>query len=519
MHAHLTQGLRRAVQVNHNGVATIDGTRRRTWAEVTDRVARFAAGLCHLGIKPDSRVAIYAFNSDRYFELHYAVPWAGGALVPINTRLAQAEVRYILEDSGAELLIVDEACHALMGEAALPASIKTVVYLSDGAVPSGWHGYEELIARHAPAPDADRGDEDLAGIFYTGGSTGQSKGVMLSHGNLVANAVNAVLMIGYDRASVYLHAAPMFHLTDGMSTYSLSMVGGTHVFIPKFDTLDCLSAMDAHGVTNVCLVPTMIGMLLNHPEIARFKLAAMRQIQFGASPMPEATLRRAIEFWPDIKLVHGWGMTEISPLGTLLPHHLRDPRIAGDRLRSCGQAPPNCEVRILDEDDNEVPRGTIGELCIRGPIVMQGYWKKPKETAAALRNGWMHSGDAAYMDEEGFVTIVDRVKDMIISGGENVYSNEVENVISVIPGVAEVAVIGVPDERWGERVHAVIVPRAGAALTEEAIREACRKSIAGYKVPRSMEFRSEPLPLSAAGKVLKRALREPYWQGYQRAVN
>jgi long-chain acyl-CoA synthetase len=519
MSSYLTQGLRRAVQVNRNGIATIDGSRKRTWSEVADRVARFAGALRDLGLQPGARVAIYALNSDRYFELHYAVPWAGGALMPVNMRLAQPEVRYILEDSGADILIIDDACVALLADAPLPSSIKTVIHLGDGAAPRGWHSYEELIARTSPAPDADRHDDDLAGIFYTGGSTGQSKGVMLSHANLVANAVNAILLIGYDKSSVYLHAAPMFHLTDGMSTYSLTMVGGTHAFIPKFDTLECLKALDTHRVTNICLVPTMIGMMLNHPEMGRFKLDALRQIQFGASPMPEATLRRAIEFWPDIKLVHGWGMTEISPLGTMLPHEWRNPKIAGDRLRSCGQSPPNCEVRIVDEADNEVPRGTIGELCIRGPIVMQGYWNKPKETAAALRNGWMHSGDAAYMDEDGFVYIVDRVKDMIISGGENVYSNEVENVISVIPGVAEVAVIGVPDERWGERVHAVVVPRPGAALTEESIRDACRKSIAGYKVPRSIEFRSEPLPLSAAGKVLKRAKREPYWRDQKKEVN
>jgi long-chain acyl-CoA synthetase len=514
MHGYLTQGLRRAVQINRSGTATIFGARRRTWSEILERVQRFAGALRDLGLSAGGRVAILALNSDDYLELHYAVPWAGGALVPINTRLAAAEVRYILDDATPEIIVCDEACRPLL--ASIAPAAKARIDLG-GTPPDGWLGYEEAMARSAPADDAGRRDNDLAGIFYTGGSTGKAKGVMLSHDNLISNAMNAIALVGYDRTSSYLHAAPMFHLADGMATFAMTMVGGTHVMIPKFDAQACLDALARHRVTNVTLVPAMIAMMLDHPQVKSFDLKALRQIQFGASPMPEATLRRAVEAWPDVLLLHGWGMTELAPIGSALPYDLRMPAVAGARMRSCGHGVLNCEVMIIDGEGHEVPRGQVGELVIRGPNVMMGYWNKPEETAAALRNGWLHTGDAATMDDNALITIVDRLKDMIISGGENIYSTEVENAISLFPGVAQVAVIGVPDARWGEVVHAIVVPRAGAALDGEAIRAHCRGLIAGYKVPRSIEIRTTPLPLSGSGKVLKPALREEYQTVRERA--
>jgi long-chain acyl-CoA synthetase len=251
-------------------------------------------------------------------------------------------------------------------------------------------------------------------------------------------------------------------------------------------------------------------MMVEHPEAARFDLSALRQIQFGAAPMPEPVLERAVKLWPEVLFLHGWGMTELAPIGAAMPYDLRRPAVAGARMRSCGHAILNCEVKIVDPDGRELPRGKVGELVIRGPNVMLGYWNKPAETAAALRNGWLHTGDAAAMDEHGFITIVDRLKDMIISGGENIYSTEVENAIAAFPGVSQVAVIGVPHERWGEAVHAIVVPRAEAKLDPDAIRAHCRTLIAGYKIPRSFEIRTRPLPLSGSGKVLKPALREEY---------
>jgi long-chain acyl-CoA synthetase len=516
----LTQGLRRAAQVKPDGVAVIDGPYRYSWSEVRSRVARAAGILRGAGLSNGGRVAILALNSHRYFEIYYAIPWAGGAIVPLNTRLALPELQYILEDSGAEILIVDEnfVSVAKAIRERMPA-LRMLLHVADTPAPKGFADYEALIAATDPVEDAERHGSDLAGIFYTGGSTGKAKGVMLSHDNLVTNAVNGCYMIGYDPSSVYLHAAPMCYLTDGMSTLSITMAAGTHVFIPRFEVETCLDAMTQHGVTNIALVPTMIGMIVNSPGIEARDLSHLQQFMFGSSPITEGTLKRAVELWPNMRFLHGWGMTELSPIGSMIPHHLRDPRIAGDRLKSCGVAPPNVEVIIADDEGHEVPRGTIGEILVRGPIVMQGYWNKPEETAKALRGGWLHTGDAAVMDDEGLIYIVDRLKDMIISGGENVYSTEVENAISVMPEVAEVSVIGIPDPKWGEAVHAIVVPRNGAALTPEAVQAHSRNLIAGYKCPRSVELRNEPLPVSAAGKIQKNVLREPYWRGQDKRVN
>jgi long-chain acyl-CoA synthetase len=520
MGGRLTQGLRRAAQVKPAGVAAIDGAHRYSWSEVMSRVAR-AAGILRDGKLSDGgRVAILALNSHRYFEIYYAIPWAGGAIVPLNTRLALPELQYILEDSGAEILIVDEnfVSVAQAIRERVPA-LRMLLHIADTPAPDGFADYETLIATTEPAADAGRHGSDLAGIFYTGGSTGKAKGVMLTHDNMVTNAVNGCYMIGYDPSSVYLHAAPMCYLTDGMSTLSITMAAGTHVFIPRFEVETCLDAMAQHRVTNIALVPTMISMIVNSPGIEKRDLSNLRQFMFGSSPITEGTLKRAVELWPNMKFLHGWGMTELSPIGSMIPHHLRDPKVSGDKLKSCGVAPPNVEVIIADEDGKEVPRGTIGEILVRGPIVMQGYWNKPEETAAALRGGWLHTGDAAIMDEEGLIFIVDRLKDMIISGGENVYSTEVENAISVMPEIAEVSVIGIPDPKWGEAVHAIVVPRNGASVTAEAVQAHCRNLIAGYKCPRSVELRTEPLPVSAAGKIQKNVLREPYWRGQEKRVN
>lgn len=515
MNERLTQSLKRAAQVRPRDTATICGTRRRTWSECLERVARAAAGLHALGVKDGDRVGILALNSDRYFEAYYAVPWAGAIMLPLNTRLTAMDLEYMLNDSETGVLCVDEAfVHLLPGMRERCPALQHVIYLGDDtALGEGLLGWEDLVARHEPAPDAGRNSQDVAGIFYTGGSTGRPKGVMLSHGNLVSNAVNAIYMIGYDASSIFLHAAPMCHLTDGMSTLAITMAAGTHTFIPKFDALQVLQQIAEHKVTNVTLVPTMIAMLLEVPGIETMPLDSLRQFMFGSAPMPDATLQRAVAIWPGMLFLHGWGMTELSPIGTMLPMSMRKPAIAGDRLRSCGQVMPNLELRVVDADDREVTRGTTGEIVVRGPTVMQGYWKKPAETAAAIRDGWFHTGDAAFMDEDGYVYIVDRLKDMIISGGENIYSTEVENAISLMPGVAEVAVIGIPDDKWGERVHAIVVARDGASLTPEAVQAWAREKVAGYKVPRSVSIRSEPLPLSGAGKVLKSELRAPYWTG------
>ena len=516
----LTQGLRRAVQTRPNGTSTSFAGSRRTWQQTQDRVSRVAGALSALGVRRGERVAILAFNSDRYLELMYALPWLGAVMVPLNTRLAAAEIEYILNDSGAVAMFVDTGMsHHLKALDGRTPALREVVWLDDLAGPEGLLRYEDLTG-YEPLDDAGARDDDLAGLFYTGGTTGRSKGVMLTHTNLVVNALNGVAGMGFDADTAYLHSGAMFHLADGASTFGVTLSGGRHAFVPRFEPMEVLLTIQTEKVTHAQFVPTMINMLVNHARFAEFDIGALSFILYGASPMPEGVLRKAIEVMPDVRLMHGYGMTEASPIVTLLDprYTVLDGPFAG-RLKSCGQAVLACEVRIVDADRLEVPRGTTGELAVRGANVMKGYWNRPAETEAVLEDGWYYSGDGAHMDEEGFVFVVDRLKDMIISGGENVYSAEVENAISTLTGVAEVAVIGVPDERWGERVHAIVVPRQGTMLTADEVIEHCRGQIAGYKCPRSVDFRDRPLPLSGAGKVLKRELREPYWQGFTRGVN
>jgi long-chain acyl-CoA synthetase len=516
----LTQSLRRAAQIKPSGPSTVCASRRRTWNQTLDRVTRVAGALSALGVHRGDRVAILALNSDRYYELMYAIPWIGAVMVPINTRLAAPEIEYVLADSGAVALFIDGAMahHLTDLEGRIPG-VREVVWLDDIASPEGILHFEDLTA-YESADDVGAADDDLAGLFYTGGTTGRSKGVMLTHTNLVVNALNAVAGIGFNADTTYIHCGPMFHLADGASTFGVTMVAGRHTFVARFEPVEVLANIQAEKVTHATLVPTMVNMAVNHPRCAEFNISSLKRVLYGASPMPEGVLRKALQKMPNVEFIHAYGMTEAAPIVTLLePKYTTLEGLRAGRHKSCGQVALSVEIKVVDADRREVPRGTAGELAIRGANIMKGYWNKPAETEAVLEDGWYYSGDGAYMDQDGFVYIVDRLKDMIISGGENVYSAEVENAISLMPGVGEVAVIGVPDERWGERVHAIVVPRQGVALTEDEVMAHCHEQIAGYKCPKSVDFRNSPLPLSGAGKILKRELREPYWKGYTKAVN
>ena len=514
----ITQTLRRAVQINAKGTATIFGERRQTWKHFQERVARQAGALKELEVRRADRVAILSLNSDRYLEYIYGVAWAGAACNPVNIRLAPPEIAYTLEDSGSVVLFIDDAFSRILSALRpLLTAVRHVIFIGDGPCPEGCLEYERLLVQSAPVPDANAGGDDLAGLFYTGGTTGKSKGVMLSHDNIVYNALNVLPALGYDDRSVYLHAAPMFHLADMASTFAVTMGAGTHVAVPRFDVDAVLETIARHRVTHSILVPTMINLLVNSGRIADYDLSSFRRLMYGASPMPEAVLKKAMVLLPGIELAQGYGQTEAAPVITFL-----EPRFhveGGTKLTSAGRPAYGVEVIIVDGQDRELPRGQVGEICARGMNVMQGYWELKEQTAQTLRNGWLHTGDIGYMDEDGFVFIVDRAKDMIISGGENVFSVEVEGAIYELPGVQECAVIGVPSEQWGEAVHAVVVPKPGVSLTAEQVIEHCRQRIAGYKLPRSVSFRGEPLPVSGAGKILKIELRKPYWEGRGRQVS
>ena len=515
----VTQGLRRALQTNSGGTATICGDRERTWAEFADRVVRLAGSLRELGACDGERVAIVALNSDRYLEYYYAVPWAGGIVVPVNIRLAVPEILQVLDDSGASVLVVDDTFAPL-----LPAireksgTVRQVLFAGEGETPPGTVAWEDAAVGD-PVDDAAGASDDVYGLFYTGGTTGRAKGVMLTHGNIVSNAQNVIPPMRYDESTCYLHVAPMFHLADCGSTFAVTMCAGRHAFVPKFDPAATVAAIDRFGVTHVLLIPTMVAMMIAEPAVRSSTLSSLDTILYGASPMPEAVMRAALETFPACGFIQGYGMTELSPLATFLErrYHTFEGPDAG-RLGSAGRAAHTVEVRVVDEHGVEVPRGEIGEILVRGPMVMKGYYNQPELTAKAVRDGWMHTGDAARMDEDGFVYIVDRIKDMIVTGGENVYSAEVENAVHEHPGVAMCAVVGIPHDELVEAVHAIVVPKDGHALEPDEIIAHCHELVAGYKCPRSVEIRSEPLPLNGAGKILKRDLRAPYWEGHETGV-
>jgi len=513
---YLTQGLHRSVQQDPGQPSTVFGGRTRSFAETADRVARFAGALRDAGVRGGDRVAMLALNSDRYSEFLLAVPWADAVFVPVNIRWSPAEIAYSLAECDARVLLVDDTFAPMVPalREAYPG-LETLIYCGEGDPPDGMAGYEDLLAQASPVPDARRGGDDLAGIYYTGGTTGFPKGVMLSHANLLASALGSAAAGHFCEAGGrMLHAAPMFHLADGAAWAAQSMLGGTHVIVPAFEPAAVLRAFSEHQVTSALLVPTMIGMLVNHPGADGHDLSGVRHIIYGASPVSEPVLEAAMKLFPNAGFTQAYGMTELSPVATLLlPDDHRDPVLR----RSAGRAAPHAEIRVVDERDNEVPRRTVGEVVSRGGHVMLGYWNQPGATAQTVRDGWMHTGDGGYMDDAGYVYIVDRIKDMIVTGGENVYSVEVEKALARHPAVETSAVIGVPDDELGERVHAVVVLRPGESATAAELREFCKRHIAGYKAPRSAEF-TDTLPLSGAGKVLKRELRKPYWGDRGRSV-
>ena len=516
----VTQGLRRVLQINSGGVSTISGERRRLWRETGERVAQLAGGLRALGAEPGERVAILSLNSDRYLEAYLAVAWAGAVIVPLNIRWSAAENLDALRDCRPKALLFDKTFAPIaqaLGEA-LPDL--ALVYADDGEAPGRAYGYEALLALSEPIADAMRQGSDLAGIFYTGGTTGRSKGVMLSHANLMANAFNSLCERPVTGNAIYLHAAPMFHLANAGAMYTVLLRGGANVMIPFFSPEGALAIIEKERVTDTVLVPTMIQMMVDHPRFSAYDQSSLARVAYGASPISEALLVRAMAALPKSQFSQGYGMTELSPVATVLrwEEHFGE-GFAKGRHRSAGRATYGCEVRIVDPMDQPVAAGIIGEIAVRGDNVMMGYWERPEETAKAIVDGWMHTGDGGYMDEDGFVYIVDRVKDMIITGGENVYSIEVENALAQHPAVAQCAVIGIPDAEWGEQVHAVVVPRNGASVSSEDLIAFTRTLIAGYKCPRSVEVRETPLPLSGAGKILKRELRKPFWEGQGRRVN
>ncbi len=520
MPLYMTQCLHRTVQSHPDRIATICGGRQHTYRQYADRVSRLAGALQKLGLQRGDRVGMLAFNSDRYLEFFYGTWWAGGAVNPVNFRWSSTEIAYSLDDCDTQILLVDEQFKAVAAEVQGKCkSLRVLVYAGDGATPPGMLNYEQLLAEAVPVVDVAAGGSDLAAVMYTGGTTGFPKGVMLSHENVASNAIGLAAHGGARSDCRTLIIAPMFHVAAGCVMHATAAVGGTFIIAPAFNPLAVLQAIQEHRATHTVLVPTMVQLTVDHPEAGNHDLGSLQVLTYGGSVINEAVLRRAMQRFVNAGFLQAYGMTEMAPIITILtPEDHRAGLENPTRLRSAGRASLITEVRVVDAQGNELPRGEVGEVVSRGPGVMLGYWNKDSATRAALRNGWMHTGDGGRMDGEGYLYIVDRMKDMIVSGGENVYSAEVENAIGRHAAVGACAVIGIPSEQWGEAVHAVVVLKPGASATAAELIAHCHEHIAGYKCPRSVEIR-ESLPMTGAGKVQKTELRKPFWEGRTRHVN
>jgi len=505
---YLTQLLHRQLQQQPDAVMTVNGDRARTVRESAQRIARLAGALQGLGVSRGEHIGILALNSDRYHEYLLAVPWADAVVAPVNIRWSPAEIIYSLKDASVKCLLVDDVFIPMIPalQQACP-ELATIIFCGDGPTPTGAHNYEELVTQGPAVEDARRGGDDVFGIFYTGGTTGTPKGVMLSHTNVMVSNLGMLASADTDDAGgVAVLTAPMFHMAAVGCWITYLMTDAKIIFAPGFDPVSVVTMIDKYKVTSIMLVPTMLQYVLEAATAMGTRLPSLKYLTYGASAMPNALLLKTLALIDGVKLLQAFGMTELSPVATLLTwQDHQDPEI----MFSSGRAPINCEVKVVDLEDNEVPIGDVGEVVVKGSNVMVGYLNKPEATAEALRGGWMHTGDIGYMTERGYLFVVDRLKDMIITGGENVYSVEVENALASHPAVASVAVIAIPSGQWGEAVHAAVILAPGQSVTDEELRAYCGEQIARYKVPRTIEFR-DAFPLSGAGKILKREIRKEY---------
>lgn len=518
---------RHHARVRPDAPAMTFGDRVTTYAEWNKRCSRVANGLAAMGVKAGSRVAYLDHNSDRYFEILFGAAKIGGVLVSVNWRLATPEIAYILNDARAEIVFIGKQFLGLLkplfGE--LP-HLRHIVVM-DG--PEGeWQGFEAWVDRQSETdPDFQGSPGDTVVQMYTSGTTGHPKGVQLSHAATWALDRNRTLLKDqydpqlawndWDANDASLLTMPCFHIS-GTGWGIVGLYNGTNsIILTEFDPAKVLKIIEAARISRMVLVPAVIQMLLQHPDCAKTDFSSLKYLLYGASPIPLDLLKQAVAMFK-CGFVQLYGMTETCGAITYLP--AEDHALDGTkRMRSAGKAITGVTIEIRDAEGRTLPPGQDGEIWIKSDSRMNGYWNLPDATAATMTDdGWVRSGDGGYIDEDGYVYVRDRVKDMIVSGGENIYPAEVESAIYGHPDVAEVAVIAVPDDKWGEAVKAIIVPQQGARPDAQAILDFTRKRIAGYKLPKSIDF-VDALPRNGTGKVLKRELRKKYWEGRERQVN
>ena len=513
--------LRYAEQQYPGRTAVVCNQDRFTYAQFAERVGRLAGALRQAGIQAGDRVAFLGANCHRLLEAYYGVPEAGAVLLPLNIRLAPEELAYILNDSGASILFVEKQFLGLVESFRKNLrSVKIFVQL-DGSPEASWlspRNYDGLLAAATPhRADIRSIDENsLAELFYTSGTSANPKGVMLTHRNIYLHALNVCMGFQIENGAVELHTIPLFHANGWGVAHFLTLLGGKHVMIQRFDTKEVFRLIEKEKVNSCSLVPIMATGLVNCPERHNYDLSSLRRIVIGGAAS-SPTLIREVEEAIGCECFSGYGLTETCPSLTISPMKSGlgwegEQRYAGQAMT--GYAFPGTEVRVVDADDRDVPRDgkAIGEIIARSDGVMEGYWRQPEASAEALRGGWFHTGDMATFNEEGYLLIVDRKKDIIVSGGENISSLELEKAILAHPAVLEAGVIPVPDKKWGEVPKALVVLKPNAVVTESELIEFCRSRLSHYKCPRSVEF-VDSLPKTGTGKILKKDLRKKYWQG------
>jgi long-chain acyl-CoA synthetase len=487
------QVVEHATKCHASSTALVEGDRRVTYRELGENVARMMSVLRSFGVTEGSRVAALTQNSVQFTELWLAVPMLGAIFAPLNTRLTTHELRPIIDEFDPVLLFTDGD----VGEARDLVSPSTVVQ------PMGEGLAATVAAAEASEPSSNVSEDDVMSVVYTGGTTGRSKGVMLTHRNRLSDAMSMIIAARLTADDAWLNCSPVFHTSGTFCLLPTFWVGGTIVIENKFDASIYADRVHAESITVGFMVPKMIQDVLTTLQPNDARLSTLRFVGHGGAPITESLLQEAVQGLPGVELAALYGASELAPMATLFQH--QEQHYGGGRFASCGQPMVGVEVRVIDDVGDELPPRRVGEVIVRGPNLMKGYWRRPDATAEAIVDGYYRTGDLGYVDEDGYVYIADRKKDMIISGGENIYSLEVETVIAEFPGVVEVAVYGRSDEAWGETVCATVV--SSAELDLDALRAFCRERLAGYKQPRHIEVVPTPLPRTPAGKVAKRELR------------
>ena len=514
--------LKRALVAHSNKEAIVCGDTRLTYGQFGERVNRWANAMSKFGVQKEDRVAMLSQNCHRVLEAFFGTPLLGSILMPLNFRLVPDDFDYILNHGEAKVLIVEEGLTHLIDS--IRDKLKTVehfIIASDGssANEQGWQDYEALLAAASieePAP-VEIDENDTSALLYTSGTTGRPKGVMLTHRNLYINAVNSICEFGIHERDIYLHTLAQFHCNGWGVGYAVTGMGGTHVIIKKFEPAAFFDLVSQERVTFACMPPTMINMALNHPldTEALKKLPGEMRVGTAGSAPPLATIQGAQEKF-GWRVIQIYGLTETAPFLTVskIKPHMDDwPVDQKARVQAkTGYPMIGVDIRVVSDEGRDVAPdgGEVGEVITRANVVMKGYWRQPEATDAVIVDGWFHTGDMALLDSEGFIEVVDRKKDLIISGGENISSIEVEGFLYKHAAVLEAAVIAAPDERWGETVCAMVVLKPGAQASEQELIDFCRANLAHFKCPRRIQF-IEALPRTATGKIQKNVLREKYW--------